>query len=203
MDRAGRSYAPPPTLPRVAATPRVVVTAGWKLRALTVLTGAMAVGLWPNAIGVLGGGLDPEGRMPWVVEALVVVLLWTFTLACTAATWGIWWFRQTFSADEVTVRVVGPTGRIRFDTATSLQVGEARVHTGRLGGVRRYRRLTVTGPGRHDLPTTAGVDSTMRSERAAQAVLLDWARRRPELVADDETRSYLEEIASGAAEGRR
>lgn len=187
----------------MAATPCVVVTAGWRLRALTVLTGAMAVGLWPNAIGVLDGGLDDEGSIPWVAEALVAVLLWTYTLACTAATWGIWWFRQTFSADEVTVRVVGPTGRIRFDTATSLQVGEARVHTGRLGGVRRYRRLKVTGPGKHGLPTTAGVDSTMRSDRAAQAVLLEWARRLPELVADDETRSYLDEIASVPAEGRR
>jgi hypothetical protein len=198
VDRAGRSHAQPPTLPRVAATPRVVVTAGWKLRALTVLTGAMAVGLWPNAIGVLGGGLDDEGRLPWAAEVLVVVLLWTFTLACTAATWGVWWFRQTFTADEVTVRVLGPTGRIRFDTATSLHVGEARVHTGRLGGVRRYRQLKVTGPGKHGLPTTAGVDSTMRSERAAQAVLLGWARRRPELVSDDETRSYLDEIEHAA-----
>ncbi len=178
--------------------PRVVVTAGWGLRALGLLTGAMAVGLWPNAIGLLGGGLDPEGRIPWVFEVLIGLLVWSFTLGCTAASWGIWWFRQTFSADEVTVRTVGPTWSIRRETATSLQVAETRVRTGRLGGVRTYRRLDVVGPGADGATTRAGVDGTMRSERRAQLVLLDWARWRPELVTDDETRAYLAEIAQHA-----
>ena len=48
----------------------------------------------------------------------------------------------------------------------------------------------------------AGVRRGMRV-RQAQAVLLEWARRRPDLVADDVTRAYLADLEDAAGSGCR
>ncbi len=115
-----------------------------------------------------------------VIGFVVLVLALAITLGAPAGLL----LKETFSPTEITVRKYLRTHRIEAASASRIRQVRAAVRTGRFQVP--IGRLQVVGD------ETAGpmapraiLDETLTHAEAAMAVLDEWVRRRPELVADD------------------
>ena len=161
----------------MTAPQTVVVRNRWLLRAASpVLLGVGVVALvaaWAVATG---------DSVTGVARPVVVLLLLPLGVAGVAAGPTGLLMRETFGPDEITVRPTFRTRRIALADATEIRSVRAAVHTGR--SRIPVGRLQVVGPrSPRGLAVRAILDETLVNADRAAAVLDEWVRRRPELVA--------------------
>lgn len=152
----------------------------WMRFVLTPVAALFAVLGW-YAIGALLLGHSNGMSVGTRVLVLLIVVLPTVT-ATVAMLIGPA-LKETFTPTTIRARGIGRTHTIELATASRIRQVRAAVHTGR--GTVPVGRLQITGDRTHKIPMNAILDPTLTHFDAAMAILDEWVRQRPELVADD------------------
>ena len=149
------------------------------LRALSIPLLGLGICAWLALVALVTSPTAGIG-IKIVIGAVVLVLAVTLTLGAPAG----FLLRETFSPTGITVRKYLRARRIDAATASRIRQVRAAVRTGRFQVP--IGRLQVVGDEAAG-PTAprAILDETLTHADAAMAVLDEWVRRRPELVADD------------------
>lgn len=157
----------------------VVVRNRWWLRLLAVPVFLLGLCAWAALVDVVVLG-DLGVGMRLLLGLVLLVFAVTATMGGPAGLL----LRETFSATEITVRPMLRTRRIELASASRIRSVRAAVRTGRF--TVPIGRIQVVGDEtRSRFAPRAILDETFTHAEEAAAVLDEWVRRRPELVADD------------------